>query len=130
LLAIDSAEWGAPYPLAISDFGLAQSLAYAQVRLAPAENEALRRRWQEVAPTAARPRLTVMLDGPTERLAARVRARGRPEESSIDGELIDRLRQAIHEVLRHPGQGPVLYVAHEGPVPVEDEVLAAVQSMK
>jgi len=130
LLATDLPEWRARDHLAISDFWLAQSLAYARVRLAPAENESFSRRWHELAPTAARPRLTVMLDGPTERLVARVRARGRPEESCFDGELIDRLRQAILDLLRQPGHGPVLYAKHEGPVPVEEEVLAAVQSMR
>lgn len=130
LLATDLPAWRARDRLAISDFWLAQSLAYARVRLAPAENESFRRRWEELAPTAARPRLTVMLDGPTEWLVARVRARGRLEESCVDGALIDRLREGMLELLRQPGQGPVLYLAHEGPVPVEDEVLAAVQSMK
>jgi deoxyadenosine/deoxycytidine kinase len=130
LLATELPEWRARDRLAISDFWLAQSLAYARVRLAPAQHEAFRRRWEEVASTAARPRLTVMLDGPTEWLLGRVRARGRPEEACFAGELLDRLRQAMLELLRQPGQGPVLYAAHEGPVPVEDEVLAAVQSMK
>jgi len=130
LLVSDLPQWRGRDRLAVSDFWLDQSLAYARVWLTPAQYEVFHQRWQQLRRKVVRPKLTVVVDAPTSQLLERIRRRGRPAEAGLDAESVERIRRAVLDTLRQPGLGPVLCVAEEGHDRLCAEVLTAVEAMK
>jgi 2-amino-4-hydroxy-6-hydroxymethyldihydropteridine diphosphokinase len=127
LLAAGSPEWSGVGRLAVSDFWLDQSLAYARVWLPGQRYEAFRRYYEQLRPAVVRPKLLVLLDVPAERLL-----RG-PVSGGKQGPGRRQLRQIRESILAQAaqhGQGPLLQLANEDPDEVFGEVLAAVEAME
>jgi 2-amino-4-hydroxy-6-hydroxymethyldihydropteridine diphosphokinase len=118
LLAADLPRWSEAGRLWVSDFWFPQGLAYAGVWLPP------------VRLGVVEPKLTVLLDAPPERLAGRVRRRGRQGEDRLTQQRLERIRRAILREANRPGQGPLLRLAEDDPERILTEVLAAAEAMK
>ncbi len=129
LLSVELPGWSAPGQLWVSDFWFHQSLAFAGVWLDPERQDAFRRRWEEARQTVVTPKLTVLLDAPTDQLLERIQERGRPGEHCLTSEQVERIRQAILAEAGRPGRGPMLRSAGSDPEDVLDEVLAAMEAM-
>lgn len=129
-LAVGSPEWRKPATVWVSDFWLGQSLAFAALWLPVERRQAFEQRWVEAARGVVRPKLTVMLDAPTERLIERIQKRGRSGECRLSGGQLDRLREEIYACLRRPEVGPVLTLVDQPGESALGEVLAAIQSMR
>lgn len=129
LLAADSPEWSRTAGLRTSDFWFHQSLAFAKLWLPPEQFAELRRRWEELRPGVVAPKLTVLLDAPTEVLLERIARRGRPGELKLEGPWLDALREAIRREASAADVGPVMKLANDDPQRALGEVLAAVESM-
>lgn len=129
LLAADLPDWSEPGGPAVSDFWFDQSLAFAGVWLPPGRLDAFRRAWEELRRGVVRPKLTVLLDAPTDRLLERIRRRGCPAERRLSAELLDRIRDAILTLASRPDQGPLLRLTNDDPDRSLDEVTAAVEAM-
>ena len=129
LLGADSPRWSQPDRLWVSDFWFDQSLAYAEVWLPPERREAFRRRWHQARDRVVAPKLTVLLDAPTNELLERVRRRGRRAERSLNAERLEQIRQAILELAEQPGHGPILHLMHDDTNRVVAEVRTAVEAM-
>jgi 2-amino-4-hydroxy-6-hydroxymethyldihydropteridine diphosphokinase len=106
-LIADLPDWRPPGGLAISDYWLDQSLAYAEASLDADEYASLRRLWEDLAASVVPPKLLVVLDPPN-----------------------DQLGQAIANLARQPGRGPVLSLEDPDLDLAADEVLAAIDAME
>jgi len=129
LLAADLPGWSEAGGLAVSDFWFDQSLAFAGVWLPPQQQDAFRRRWEQTRLSVVRPKLTVLLDAPTDQLLERIRRRGCPAEGRLSAPWLDRIRDAIFNLAAGPDQGPLLRLINHDPEQTLAEVLAAVESM-
>ncbi|NQT11179.1 MAG: 2-amino-4-hydroxy-6-hydroxymethyldihydropteridine diphosphokinase [Planctomycetes bacterium] len=130
LLSADSPRWSEPGGAWVSDFWFNQCLVYAGVWLPAERLEAFRERWEQARRTVREPKLTVLVDGASDRLAERVGPKGSRPQGALTVELRERIRQAILEQASRPGQGPLLRASADGPEPMLDEVLAAFEAMK
>lgn len=130
LLGADSRNWSEPGRLWVSDFWFDQSLAYARVWLPPEQHEAFRQRWEQSRPSVVQPKLTVLLDAPTDQLLERIRRRGRACERGLQAEPLEQIRQAILNLASQGGRGPLLRLTNDDPNRVLSEVLAAVEAMR
>lgn len=130
LLDAASPRWSAPGRLWVSDFWFDQSLAYAEVWLPARLVEAFRERWREARCRVQPPKLTVLLDAPTETLAQRIRRRGRPSEQGLTAVRLEAIRQAILSLAGQRGRGPILSLVHDDTDRVFDEVVAAIEAMR
>jgi len=126
LLSAGLPRWSKPDGAWVSDFWFNQCLAYAGVWLPAERLEAFCGRWEQVRGTVREPKLTVLLDAPSEWVGKETSRSRDP----LTVETRERIRNAILEQASRPGQGPVLRLAADGPVPVLDEVGAAFESMK
>jgi 2-amino-4-hydroxy-6-hydroxymethyldihydropteridine diphosphokinase len=129
LLSAELPRWSAPGRLWVSDFWFHQSLAFASVWLEPHKLDDFRRRWEDAHQTVVAPKLTVLIDAPTDQLLERIRDRGRPCERRLTGEWVERIRQAILAEAARPGLGPMLRASAGDPKGLLDEVLAAAEAM-
>jgi len=109
-------QWRAPDRWVISDFWLDQSLAYARVRLASEHFEEFRRRWEQLAGSAMRPKLIVVLEPPADR--------GPRGSGGVQ------LHQTILGEVRGPDRGPVLYGTGGALDGARQEVIAAIEAMQ
>lgn len=126
LLSADLPRWSEPDGAWVSDFWFNQCLAYAGVSLPAERLEAFCGRWEQARGAVREPKLTVLLDAPSDQVGNEAsRSRNR-----LTVERRERIRKAIIEQASRPGQGPVLRLAGDGPEPLLDEVLAAFESMK
>ena len=99
----------------VSDFWLGEGLAAARAELAPDELARFEPAWETAGTETAAPKLIVAL-GPF---------------SEVPGDRREtRFRQELAELLRQPGQAPVLYLPAEDASCAEDEVAAAVLAMR
>jgi len=130
LLAADSPEWGEPAAWWVSDFWFDQGLAFARVWLPAERRAAFEAQWEKAARGVVRPKLIVMLDVATERLLAEIGRGGRPGETRLTGEVLERTGGALRACLRRPDVGPVLRLSEESPEHILREVLAAMEAMK
>jgi len=130
LLAADLAEWSATNQFSVSDFWFDQSWAFASVWLPGPQQEAYRRRWERARCSVVQPKLTVLLDAPTEVLLERIRCRGCPGEQRLDAPTLERIRGAIVGLALRPGIGPVLRIPNGTPEQVLEETSAAIESME
>jgi len=130
LLAADASVWRKSTRCWVSDFWFDQGLAFTDVWLPAERRAAFEAQWKEAARGVVRPKLTVMLDAATERLLERIAKCGRPGESRLTGEVLERIREALDGCLRRPDVGPVLRLTDEPPDQILREVLAAVEAMK
>ncbi|MFH1921291.1 MAG: 2-amino-4-hydroxy-6-hydroxymethyldihydropteridine diphosphokinase [Planctomycetota bacterium] len=130
LLSADRPEWSEPGRLWVSDFWFNQCLAFAEVWLSPERFEAFCRQWEEARRTVVRPKLTVLLDAPSDQLLERIRRRGRRCERRLTVGLLERIRQTILTQASRTGQGPVLRLTDDDPARNLDEVSAAIEAMK
>jgi deoxyguanosine kinase len=129
LLSAELPGWSEPGQLWVSDFWFNQSLAFAGVWLEPQRLEAFCRRWEDARQTVVAPKLTVLLDAPTDQLLERIHKRGRRCERRLTSERVERIRQAILAEAGRPGRGPMLRSAGGDPQTVLDDVLAAIEAM-
>ena len=129
LLSAELPGWSEPGRLWVSDFWFHQSLAFAEVWLAPQRRGTFRRRWEEARQRVVTPKLTVLLDAPTDQLLERIYQRGRLCERLLSREQVELIRQAILAEASRPGRGPILRSAGGDSESVLDEVLAAVEAM-
>ncbi|MBN2023827.1 MAG: 2-amino-4-hydroxy-6-hydroxymethyldihydropteridine diphosphokinase [Pirellulales bacterium] len=127
-LAGDDAAWS-DGALAVSDFWLDQSRAFARVWLRPEQFEAFEARFEQVRGGSVRPKLTILLDVSAERLLARIRRRGRPQERPLDEARVGQIAQGIAEATRGPDVGPVLRLTDPTPREALREATAAVAAM-
>jgi 2-amino-4-hydroxy-6-hydroxymethyldihydropteridine diphosphokinase len=130
ILGADRPEWQAPSDLAVSDFWLEQSLAYARVWMAAEQRAKFDQLWTESVGGTVRPRLVVILVPPFDRLCQGVRFRARPEEGCFVPETFNRITQELVAQTRKPDCGPVLYLFEESPSRAREEVLAAMLAMR
>lgn len=114
----------------VSDFWFDQSLAFASIWLNDEEFAKFRTAWEAARTTVASPKLLVVLDAPGEQLFENVRLRGRPYETSLDASRLEQLREAIADLAKKPGLGPVLWLPADNPSAALTELLAAVEAMK
>ena len=129
---LDAADpaWSDQGRWAVSDFWFDQSMAFAEVWLAPQRREEFRRRWLAARPAVVRPKLIVLLEAPAEVLHERVLTRARPYERSLRVEELARIQDSIVAATAWPDQGPVLRLG-AGPLEVMlQEVLAAMEAME
>jgi 2-amino-4-hydroxy-6-hydroxymethyldihydropteridine diphosphokinase len=105
--------WADRTRLSVSNFWLAQSLAYAGVYLPPEQQLAFRSHWEQRNRTAVSPKLTVLLDAPAQGPSS-----------------LEQVRRAIVAQASQPGQGPVLHLAGPASLDAVAEVLAAIDSMQ
>jgi len=99
----------------VSGFWLGEGLAAARAKLAPDELARYEPAWEAARTETAAPKLIVAL-GPF---------------SEVPGDRREtRFRQELAELLRQPGQAPVLYLPAEDASCAEDEVAAAVLAMR
>jgi len=129
LLAAGSSEWKKPTRWWVSDFWFDQGLAFAEVWLPAERRAAFHAQWEEAAGGVVRPKLTVMLDAATDRLLERIGRCGRPGESRLTGEVLQRMREALETCLRRPDVGPLLRLTDEPPDQIRQEILAALEAM-
>jgi len=115
LLAADLPRWAARGRWVVSDFWFDQSLAFARVWLPMDRFDALHAIWEQSRAAVVRPKLTVLLDVPVDRLLANVAATH---------------WQALLAQTREPDAGPVLRLTGSDPEQRLDEVLAALRSME
>ena len=128
-LAGSQPDWARQDRPTVSDFWLAQSLAFAAVWLNGERMPAYLARWVEVRSLVVKPRLTVLLRAPLEVLLARIHARGRPGEERLTIEQLRRIEQSLENQAALT-EGPVLRLNaldHEANIV---ELLAAVQAMR
>lgn len=111
LLAADRWPWRAE-GLWVSDFWFGQALAYAAVSLSPDQQEAFRRKWDEVLPCVVAPKLTVLVD------------------AAPHTEWLVRLRGELMAAIARPNRGPVLRLTEATSPEALVEVRAAVEAMK
>jgi 2-amino-4-hydroxy-6-hydroxymethyldihydropteridine diphosphokinase len=121
--------WQGP-TLVVSDFWFDQSLAFAQVWLPPAEQEAFRLRFAEVRQRVVRPRLIVLLEAPVAVLHERITARARPYEQSIPRDRLEAIASQVSAATTWPDQGPVLRLTAAEPDALLAEAAAAVEAMQ
>ena len=107
LLGRDAAVWS-PRRWVVSDFWFDQSAAFAEAWLPAALLPAFQQRHRELRTKVAAPRLTVLLDGPADKLLARVSSRGRTCERRLTRGQLERIRQAVVRRTVGPDAGPVL----------------------
>ena len=129
LLHRDLPGWSKPNRLYVSDFWFDQSMALADVLLTGRRRDDFRRRWEQTRSEVVCPKLTVVLDLPSERLAERIRGRGRAAEDRLRDGSLDRIRRAVLSLANTPGRGPVLRLTNDDRHGVLTEVLAAVEAM-
>ena len=113
----------------LSDFWFDQSLAFASVWLDDKLFGEFRVAWEAARRTVTPPKLLAVLDIPGEQLHEQVRRRGRPYEAGLDADRLEQLRQAVAELARKPGLGPVLWLPND-PQAAHEELRAAVEAMK
>ncbi len=106
-------RWADRTRWSVSNFWLAQSLAYAGVYLPPEQQMAFRSHWEQQNRTAVIPKLTVLLDAPPEGPAS-----------------LEQVHRAIVAQASQPGQGPMLHLAGPASLDALAEVLAAIDSMQ
>lgn len=111
LLAVDRLPWRAE-GLWASDFWFGQSLAYAASRLPASQQEAFRRRWEAARARVVVPKLTVLVDLPT------------------DMEPFAQVRRELLAALARPDQGPVLRLTDATSEQALTEIQAAIEAMK
>jgi len=113
----------------VSDFWFDQTLAFARVWLDRPLCEQFERLFQAARQSVVRPKLLVVLDVPADELYRRVQARGRPYESDLTSNQLERIRLEVLAEAGKPGVGPVL---HLGDITIEaaaEETLAAIDGM-
>lgn len=128
LLAADGQRWSQSKRLWVSDFWFDQSLAYAAVWLPPDKMEPFGARWQQARSRVEPPKLTVLLDAPTETLLERIRRRGRRAEQGLAAAQLDRIRKAILALAEEPGHGPILRLVADDAERVFEEAAAAIEA--
>jgi deoxyadenosine/deoxycytidine kinase len=129
LLAKDAAVWSQGQWV-VSDFWFEQSAAFAEAWLPVPLLPEFQRRYDELRPKVAAPRLTVLLDGPAEELFVRVCSRGRNCERRLTVEQLERIRQAVVRHALRPDAGPLLRIGAADRDAAFAEVLAAVKAME
>jgi 2-amino-4-hydroxy-6-hydroxymethyldihydropteridine diphosphokinase len=119
-----------PARFLVSDFWFDQSLAFASVWLDEERFKEFRSAWEAARETVTPPKLLAVLDAPGEQLYEQVRRRGRPYEDCLDANRLEQLRQAVADLAREPGHGPVLWLPANDPAAALTELRAAVEAMK
>ncbi len=115
LLAADNPQWSEAGRPAVSDFWFDQSLAFAGVWLSAEQFGRFQQTWEAARCHVVRPRLIVLLDAPSERLAEQIARRGRRPESRFTAERLEQIRRAILAQADKPDQGPLLRLADDDP---------------
>ena len=87
------------------------------------------RLWEASREVVVAPKLTVVLDAPTELLAKRIVSRGRPYEQKLSVEFLEQLRARFVEQARQPGSGPMLLVDAVDQQHATEQVAAALMAM-
>ena len=121
--------WNEPEVTWVSDFWFGQSLAYADVWLSQQQFDLFRRNWEDTRSRVIAPKLTILLDVPTDRLFRRIKRRGCQEVDGLGPDRLEAVRQAFLRLMDEPGHGPVLWLADEDEDRAFAEVLAAVEAM-
>ncbi len=114
---------------AVSDFWLDQSLAYAATCLDFQSAKRLEDCWNALRRGLARPKLLVVLDGPSDWLASQLVDRDGPNGPSEWKPWIERLQTELRLLLARPDQGPVLKLDAREPDWACTEVSAALAAM-
>jgi len=99
-----------PKNILIADHSMQKDKMFAHFLLRDRESRLYDRIAQAVAGNIAEPDLVVYLDAPTATLLERIRSRGRPYESHIDADYLDRLRGAYGEVLEAVNESRVVTI--------------------
>ncbi len=113
----------------VSDFWFDQSLAYARIWLDAEQQASFASAFEIAAAESVAPKLTVLLDAPSDVLMARIRARGRPHEQHLGEDFLNRLRGELLLQTNHADRGPVLKLSTFDLAAASDELLAAVDAM-
>jgi 2-amino-4-hydroxy-6-hydroxymethyldihydropteridine diphosphokinase len=122
--------WQANDRPTVSDFWFDQSIAFARVWLSDDQWKVYRSRWQEARQGVVRPRLTVLIEAPTDELMRRIAGRARAGESLLTAEQVDRIARCLQEQAQQPDTGPLLRLTDGDLVDSVREVLAAIEGMK
>ena len=128
LLAADLPRWAARGRWAVSDFWFDQSVAFARAWLPPDRFEAFLAIWEQSRAEVVRPKLTVLLDVPIDRLPDEAAATQPYCRRRLTEQQLERMGQALLAQTREPDAGPVLRLAGNDPEQQLDEVLAAMRS--
>ncbi|MGW8256180.1 MAG: 2-amino-4-hydroxy-6-hydroxymethyldihydropteridine diphosphokinase [Thermoguttaceae bacterium] len=129
LLLRTSPYWSESSQLTISDFSFDQTCAFAWAWLLRSQWSDFRQQWQEARKLVVQPKLTVLLDAPTQTLMDRIRSRARPGEDYLTLLQLERIRQAIIHQYSQPNSGPVLKITSIDMNFIVRQVLAAIQAM-
>lgn len=90
---------GAAHKWVVADFSMALDLAYARVTLSPDDLKIFEQVYDHAVAKIGRPDLLIKLDCAPEVELARIRARARPAEKSIELDYLRRLNLATEAVL-------------------------------
>jgi deoxyguanosine kinase len=94
----------------VSDYVFERSKLFAYLNLEDSELLIYEKLYTLLVEVVPRPDLVVYLQAPTEVLAKRVRARGRPEESRLSDEYLAEVNRAYNHYFFHYSQTPLLVV--------------------
>jgi 2-amino-4-hydroxy-6-hydroxymethyldihydropteridine diphosphokinase len=118
--------WHNRSELAISDFYLDQTLAYARIELNAAEYEAFYPLWREAQEQVARPKLLAVLDD----IPMPQSSGAEPGTSHPEAQTEDRLRVELLRLAARREIGPVVYAGCAQQQAQFDEIAAAIVAMQ
>ncbi|NLS96995.1 MAG: 2-amino-4-hydroxy-6-hydroxymethyldihydropteridine diphosphokinase [Planctomycetaceae bacterium] len=130
LLDVTSPIWGERYPFWISDFWVGQSAAALRALSEEPQRTELLERWRQATRACRAPKLTALLDAPTEWCAERLAARGMPRPNAVQLDNLEAMRKATIEQACLAGLGPVLVADGREPASALEELAAAVLAME
>jgi deoxyadenosine/deoxycytidine kinase len=128
-LNCDRELWKDRERLVVGDYWFNQSPAFARVWLPHDLQAAYMDRWQELKETIAQPRLTVLIDMPSDELLGRIAKRGRSGEEVLDAAKLDQLRCSLQQQTLEPDTGPVMQLASDRQADWESQISAAIIAM-
>lgn len=130
LLDVASPIWGERCPFWVSDFWLGQSAAAVGALSEEPRRTELLERWRQATRACRAPKLTVLLDAPTEWCTDRLAARGMPKPTAVQLDDLEAIRRATIEQACLAGLGPVLVADGREPATALEELAAAVLAME
>ena len=129
-LDVNAPIWKEHDPPWISDFWLGQSAAAIRAFSQGSQCEALLQRWRQVTRRACRPKLTVIMNTPSEYCIGRLAEHGLSVPDAGYSHRVDALRRQLNDRTNQVDLGPVLSVDGQDSEGALEELVAAVLSMR
>ena len=130
MLDVSASIWNEGSSLWVSDFWLGQSAAVVQALSKGSRREELLEQWRQVTRNACPPKLTVVMDAPSEWCVQELLDCGLVGSEAELLQSVEAVRESLKTCTSRAGLGPVVRLDGQRPAEALEELVAAVLAMK